>query len=52
MAYATLIEAGTEVMNELADPIGFWAVTTCRSARIVAEALRRTPAPRLNDELP
>jgi hypothetical protein len=24
-AYAALIEAGAEVMNELADPIGFWA---------------------------
>ena len=50
-------------MNELADPIGFWAATTCRWARIVeapprflapelAEAFRRTPSPRLDDELP
>lgn len=30
LAYAALIEAGAEVMNELADPIGFWAATTCR----------------------
>ena len=58
-----LIEAGAEVMNELADPIGFWAATTCRWARIVeapprflapelAEAFRRTPSPHLDDELP
>ncbi|MEB3351057.1 MAG: hypothetical protein VKM01_01890 [Cyanobacteriota bacterium] len=63
LAYAALIEAGAAVMNELADPIGFWAATTCRWARIVeapprflapelAEAFRRTPSPRLDDELP
>ena len=63
LAYTALIEAGAEVMNELADPIGFWAATTCRWARIVeapprflapelAEAFRRTPSPRLDDELP
>ena len=40
LAYAALIEAGAEVMNELADPIGFWAATTCRWARIV-DALPR-----------
>ena len=33
LAYAALIEAGAEVMNELADPIGFWAATTCRGLR-------------------
>ena len=63
LAYAALIEAGAGVMNELADPIGFWAAITCRWARIVeapprflaaelAEAFRRTPSPRLDDELP
>jgi hypothetical protein len=63
LAYAALIEAGAEVMNELDDPIGFWAATTCRWARIVeapprflapelAEAFRRTPPPRLEGELP
>jgi hypothetical protein len=63
LAYAALIEAGAELMNELADPIGFWAATTCRWARIVeapplllapelAEALRRTLSLRLDDELP
>lgn len=35
LAYAALIKAGAELMNELADPIGFWAATTCRWARIV-----------------
>ena len=40
LAYAALIEAGAEVMNELADPIGFWAGTTCRWAWIV-DALPR-----------
>lgn len=35
LAYAVLSDAGAEVMNELADPIGFWAATTCRWARLV-----------------
>jgi hypothetical protein len=50
-------------MNELADPIGFWAATTCRWARILAapprflalelaEAYRRTPSPRLDEDFP
>jgi hypothetical protein len=63
LAYAALIEAGAAVMSELADPIGFWAATTCRWARILeaaprflapelAEAFRRTPSLRLDDELP
>jgi hypothetical protein len=63
LAYAALIEAGLQVMDALEDPIGFWAATTCRWARIVdapprflapelAEAFRRTPSPRLDDELP
>jgi len=63
LAYAALIESGMEVMNEANDPIGFWAAITCRWARIVdapprflaaelAEAFRRTPSPRLDDELP
>jgi hypothetical protein len=48
-------------MNGLADPIGFWAATTCCWARIVeapprflapelAEAFRRTPSPRLDED--
>jgi hypothetical protein len=56
LAYAALIEAGLKVMDEMNDPIGFWAATTCRWARIVkapprflapelAEAFRRTPHP-------
>ena len=63
LAFAALIEAGLQVMDELDDPIGFWAATTCRWARLVeapprflapelAEAFRRTPSPRLDDELP
>jgi hypothetical protein len=63
LAYAALIEAGLEVMDELNDPIGFWAATTCRWARIVeapprflapelAEAFRRTPSPRLDEDFP
>jgi hypothetical protein len=50
-------------MDELNDPIGFWAATTCRWARIVeapprflapelAEAFRRTPSPRLDEDFP
>ena len=64
LAYAALIEAGLQVMDEMNDPIGFWAATTCRWARIVAapprflapelaEAFRRTPSPHhLDEELP
>jgi len=63
LAYAALIESGAEVMSELADPIGFWAASTCRWARILeapprflapelAEAFRRKPSPHLDDELP
>jgi hypothetical protein len=63
LAYAALIEAGLQVMDELDDPIGFWAATTCRWARIVeapprflapelAEAFRRTPSPRLDEDFP
>ena len=63
LAFAALIEAGLQVLDELEDPIGFWAATTCRWARLVeapprflapelAEAFRRTPSPRLDDELP
>jgi hypothetical protein len=63
LAYAALIEGGLQVMDELDDPIGFWAATTCRWARIVeapprflspelAEAFRRTPSPRLDEDFP
>jgi hypothetical protein len=63
LAYAALIEAGLQVMDELDDPIGFWAATTCRWARIVeapprflapelTEAFRRTPSPRLDEDFP
>ena len=63
LAFAAMIEAGLQVMDELEDPIGFWAATTCRWARLVeapprflapelAEAFRRTPSPRLDEELP
>ena len=63
LAYAALIESGADVMNELDDPIGFWAATTCRWARIVeapprflapelVEAFRRTTAPHLDGDLP
>ena len=44
LAYAALIEAGLQVMDEMNDPIGFWAATTCRWARIV-EAPPRFLAP-------
>jgi hypothetical protein len=50
-------------MDELNNSIGFWAATTCRWARLVeapprflepelVEAFRRTPSPRLDNELP
>jgi len=63
LAYAALIEAGLQVMDEMNDSIGFWAATTCRWARIVeapprflapelVEAFRRTPSPHLDEELP
>ncbi|MCP9852829.1 hypothetical protein KBZ14_08080 [Synechococcus sp. HJ21-Hayes] len=63
LAYAALIEAGLQVMDKLDDPIGFWAATTCRWARSVeapsrflapelAEAFRRTPSPRLDEDFP
>jgi hypothetical protein len=48
LAYAALIEAGLEVMDELKDPIGFWAATICRWARIV-EAPPRFLAPDLTE---
>jgi hypothetical protein len=44
LAYVALIEAGLQVMDELDDPIGFWAATTCRWARLV-EAPPRFLAP-------
>ena len=63
LAFAAPIEAGLQFMDELEDPIGFWAATTCRWARIVeapprflapelTEAFRRTPSPHLDVELP
>ena len=63
LAFAAMIEATLQYMDELEDPIGFWAATTCRWARIVeapprflapelTEAFRRTPSPHLDEELP
>jgi hypothetical protein len=63
LAFAAMIEASLQYMDELEDPIGFWAATTCRWARIVeapprflapelTEAFRRTPSPHLDEELP
>ena len=63
LAFAAMIEAGLQVMDELEDPIGFWAATTCRWARIVeapprflapelAQAFRRTPSPHLDEDFP
>jgi hypothetical protein len=50
-------------MDWLKDPIGLWAATICWWARIVempprflapelAEAFRRTPSPRLDEDFP
>ena len=63
LAFAAMIEATLQFIDELEDPIGFWAATTCRWARIVeapprflapelTEAFRRTPSPYLDEELP
>jgi hypothetical protein len=63
LAFAAMIEATLQYIDELQDPIGFWAATTCRWARIVeapprflapelTEAFRRTPSPYLDEELP
>ncbi len=39
LAYAALIEAGLQVMDEMNDPIGFWAATICRWARMWRQRL-------------
>ena len=63
LAFAAMIEATLQFIDELEDPIGFWAATTCRWARLVEapprflspeliEAFRRTPSPYLDEELP
>jgi hypothetical protein len=63
LAFAAMIEASLQYMDKLEDPIGFWAATTCRWARIVEapprflapehpEAFRRNSSTHLDGELP
>jgi len=63
LAFAAMIEATLQFIDELEDPIGFWAATTCRWARIVEapprflapehpEAFRRNSSTHLDEELP
>jgi hypothetical protein len=58
-----MIEATLQYVDELEDPIGFWAATTCRWARFVeapprllapelTEAFRRYSSTHLDEELP
>lgn len=63
LAFAAMIEATLQFIDELEDPIGFWTAIPCRWARLVeapprflapehTEAFRRNSSSHLDGELP